>query len=156
MKIILFIIITLLLLLTQSIAFAGWNGKPYFELRYSIFSNKPILNGVSECPCIGSELITGYEFNPFANNNWIIEFSNSLLYQTRWDDPEGFRFEWNSNYKIKSIIHFLVGSTSWYNLDRTTAIPYNYYIDYKGVHKNILDKGWSGTHYLWTGFRVDL
>lgn len=149
-------ILIILLLLYPSFVLASWNGNPYIELRYSLLSNKPILNGKSECPCIGSEIIMGYEFNPFRKENWKFNLSNSLLYQTRWDDPEGLRFEWNSDYGIKKRYHFLIGSTSWFNLDRTTSIPYNYYIDYKGVHEDILDRGWSGQHYLWTGFRIDL
>ena len=137
-------IIFITILLFTSIAYA----EPFIELRYALFSNKPSVIGNSECPCYASEIIIGYEHKWDRLN---VEFTNSWIYQTRWDDPEGIKTNIYIDYNISNKWIGLFGYEIQHNLDRKAIIPYNSQIEWNGDYY-----GLSGLHYLWIGMRYTI
>lgn len=149
------ILIIALILCSVSISYAEI--IPYFEFRYSLLSNEPSLFGITDCPCYGSEIINGWDVDITSKLKWNIE--NVLVFGARWDDPEIYKFNALFDYRLFKNwgIHILLGYREIHHLDRPTPISPRY-IDWSGQHTrdpNHVGWGWSGTHYLWTGFRIE-
>lgn len=136
-------------------ASAGWNGNPYFEYRHSIISNEPSLIGASDCPCYGYEAIVGFEANMLGMERWKLDISAGVVGQTRYDDPEVYNFNVNSNFRMSRRLHFLIGYREAHNLDRPTPGT-TQFIDYAGLKERAPGGLWwgkSGASTLWAGVR---
>jgi hypothetical protein len=128
---------------------------PYLEVRYTLLGNIPSLIGSVECPCIGSEVIAGFLAHPFNVPRWSLDVSAGQNFQTRWDDPESYRFLVKSDVEIGENLTWLLSYEERHNFDRASHVPTEY-VDYRGLHTrtqgNLL---WaiSGLRYAYTGVR---
>ncbi len=129
--------------------------QPYGELRYTVLGNIPSIIGKIECPCIGSELIAGYLAHPFGLDRWRLDVSAGANFQTRWDDPESYRFLLRSEVDAGRYLTWIVGYEQRHNFDRPSHVPAEY-LDFRGRHaRHEGDFLWgiSGLRYLYTGVR---
>lgn len=128
--------------------------SPYVELRYTLLGNIPSVIGDPTCPCIGSQVGTGWVSHP--SDRWTVDTSVWANFQTRWDDPESYQFGITSEYALGSAVTWLLAYEQRHNFDRPSQIP-DEYLDFRGRHErkegNFL-WGISGLRYLWTGMRV--
>ena len=139
-------------------AMAGWDGTPYLEYRHSLLSIEPSRIGASDCPCYGWELEVGADFTPFGINRWQMNVAASVVGQTRWDDPEVYRYRVESRLRLFQHFSITAGYREIHNLDRPTPkatriVDWNHFYS---RHPGQIWWGKSGPATLWVGFRVDL
>ena len=128
---------------------------PYLELRYTLLGNIPSIVGNIECPCIGSEVIAGFVVHPFNVSRWALDVSAGGNFQTRWDDPESYRFQARSDIAIGKNLTWILSYEERHNFDRPAHVP-SEYLDYGGRHTRERGEflwGISGLRYAYTGMR---